>query len=214
MESSSISLSEPKYAIKMQDLHIFKGLGAKLELGEKLGSPDEQGKKLGYLQLYTPGSRPCPRSCPNLSRCAKEGAEKASNDPFNPHLKSDVTEQVSDIKALNASTNNNAIDEEAVKALEDHALDISPLSHHLPHQFPAEQAACARAIGHDQPVDLLQQCQPPPPTPSKGEERGNGIKTEETKQTFTIENFSDMKEIMEDLRNFIRESVRDAFKPL
>ena len=36
MESSSIRFSELKYAIKLKDLPIFKGLGAKLELGGKI----------------------------------------------------------------------------------------------------------------------------------------------------------------------------------
>jgi len=39
MESSSISFSEPKYAIKMYDLPIFKGLGAKLGLGKEIRVP-------------------------------------------------------------------------------------------------------------------------------------------------------------------------------
>ena len=39
MESSSISFSKPKYAIKMYDLSIFKGLGAKFRLGEKIRVP-------------------------------------------------------------------------------------------------------------------------------------------------------------------------------
>ena len=42
MESSSISFSVPKYAIKIYDLPIIKALGAKLWLGEKNGVPGEQ----------------------------------------------------------------------------------------------------------------------------------------------------------------------------
>ena len=83
------------------------------------------------------------------------------------------------------------------------------------HQLPAEQAAPAN--GHDQAVDeqvLSQGCQPPPSSHfSQSQEIDDGTKTEETKHTFKIEEFSDMKEIMEDLRKSIRESVRDAFKP-
>ena len=169
----------------------------------------------GYQSQHPP--RPFPRSRPNPSRLrrsarrAKDRAENAHNDTFNPLFKADVTEQVAATKAVKASTNNNTIDEEAEQVLEDHASDISHLSHRQPHQLPAEQAS--RAIGHDKPVDLSQCCQPPPSPPSQGEERNDGIKTEETKHAFTFEEFSDMKEIMEDLRKSIRESVRDAFKP-
>ena len=67
-----------------------------------------------------------------------------------------ITEQVAATKAVQASTNNNAFDEEAEQSLEDHALDSYPPSQ----QRSAEQAA--HAIGHDQPVDLSQCCQPPP----------------------------------------------------
>ena len=38
MESSSISFSDPKYAIKIY-IPMFKGLGAKLGLGEKIRVP-------------------------------------------------------------------------------------------------------------------------------------------------------------------------------
>ena len=61
---------------------------------------------------------------------------------------------------------------------------------------------------------LTECCQPPPSPPRQDEERNDGIKTEETKHTLTIEEFSDMREIMEVLRKSIRESVKDAFKPL
>ena len=54
MESSSISFSEPKYAIKMEDLPIFKGLGAKLGLAKKIRVPRRVGKKIRVTAtLYT-----------------------------------------------------------------------------------------------------------------------------------------------------------------
>ena len=57
MESSSISFSEPKYAIKMYDLPIFKGLGAKFGLGKEIRAPRQVGKKIRVpATLYTRGS--------------------------------------------------------------------------------------------------------------------------------------------------------------
>ena len=54
MESNSISFSEPKYAIKMWDLSIFKGLGAKLGLGGKIWVLRRGGKKIRVpTTLYT-----------------------------------------------------------------------------------------------------------------------------------------------------------------
>ena len=54
MEFSSISFSEPKYAIKMYDLPIFKGLGAKLGLGKEIRAPRRVGKKIRVpATLYT-----------------------------------------------------------------------------------------------------------------------------------------------------------------
>ena len=56
MEFSSISFSEPKYAIKMKDVPIFIGLGAELGLGEKIRVPQRVGKKIRVpATLHTRG---------------------------------------------------------------------------------------------------------------------------------------------------------------
>ena len=180
---------------------------------------------------YRPHPPPCPhpRNHPSPSRVrrtirrANARAEKADNDallpPPNPSV--NATEQVDDGTAVQASVNT-AHDFEAEQAFSA-PTKLSP-------KIPTEAEQADPTGGHDQSLreaesqeqdQELQQLHAPP----LGRKQSiDGHTTEvhsEPQHNITVEEFSEMKEIMEEFKiNFsnglvesVREGIRDAFKP-
>ena len=174
-----------------------------------------------------PRSRPTPsRSRRTIRRAsARAQAEKADNDSLISPARS-ASEQVVISTAVQANANNSHNEaEEAFKA-------PTKLSHNSSHQVPAPAEQADPAVGqHDQlhcrledQEQELPQCTQPPPPLDHNSQCNEDFKTEvdsEPKHNFTVEEFSEMKQIMEEFKNnftnglaeSVRESVRDAFKP-
>ena len=200
----------------------------------------QDGKVTINLQLhlpchppyYQPHPPPCPhpRSHHTPSRVrrtihrANARAEKAANDALlpPPNLKASTTEQVVDDNAVQASEND-AHDCEAEQASRA-PTNLSPkIIAHSEQADTAGEHGQSRREAECQEQELQQRLHPHDPPLGRKQSNNGHTKEVDTEphHNITVEEFSEMKEIMEEFKiNFtnglaesVREGVRDAFKP-